>query len=108
MIRYTTPTVTLTVNGIGNLDLSAAEEVVVTLIQGETQYDKTGSDLEIDGNKISFVLSEAETAALAADVSTLVQVNWTWQNDDESLGRAATNIIRIPIGKQLYQEAMTE
>lgn len=108
MIRYTTPTVTLTVNGIGNLDLSAAEEVVVTLIQGETQYDITGNDLEIEGNTISFQLSEEQTAALTEDVSVLCQVNWTWQNDGGTLGRGATNIVRIPIGKQLYQEAMTE
>ena len=108
MIQWTTPTITLTINGVPDLNLADATEIVVSLRQGSTQYDKTGSDLEIDGNKITFGLSEEETAALAADVSTLVQVNWPWANDDESLGRAATNIIRLPIGQQLYQEAMTE
>lgn len=108
MIQWTTPTITLTINGVRGLDLSEAQEVIVTLIQGSTQYDKTGSDLEIEGNTISFALSEAETAALAADLSVLCQVNWTWTNADETLGRGATNIIKIPIGKQLYQEAMTE
>ena len=108
MIQWTTPTVTLTVNGLRDRDLSEMQEVIVTMVQGSTQYDKTGSDLDIDGNKISFALSEAETAALAADLSALCQVNWTWENADGTIGRGATNIIRIPIGKQLYQEAMTE
>ena len=108
MIQWTTPTITLTVNGVRGLDLAEAQEVIVTLIQGSIQYNKTGSDLEIDGNKISFMLSEAETAALDADVSILAQVNWTWVSDNGTIGRGATNIIKLSIGKQLYQEAMTE
>ena len=80
----------------------------------ETAEEQNGKDAKKKQRRAEAALLtlkkkvEEQTAALAADVSTLVQVNWTWANDDESLGRAATNIIRLPIGQQLYQEAMTE
>ena len=108
MIQWTTPTITLTVSGVENLDLAEAEEVVVTLTQGNYQLQKTGNDLTIDENTVAFVLTEEESSRLAPDASVQVQVNWTYRNADQSLRRAATSVTRIDVGKQTYKEAMTE
>ena len=108
MIQWTTPTITLTVSGVENLDLAEAEEVVVTLTQGNYQLQKTGNDLTIDGATATFTLTEDESRKLAENASVQVQVNWTYRNSDQTLRRAATSIARIDVGKQLYKEAMTE
>ena len=107
MIPWTTPTIVLTISGVEGLDLSQAEEVIVTLKQGDYSLEKTGNDLTLDENKITIVLSEEESAQLLADHSCMCQVNWTYLNADQSIRRAATNITRINIGKQLHQEEMT-
>ena len=106
MIQWTTPTIKLTISGVEGLDLSEAEEVIVTLTQGTLTYEKTGNDLTIDENKISFVLTEEESSQLAFDATVQVQVHWTYLNADQSLRRAATNITRIRIDKQLHAEEM--
>ena len=108
MIPWTTPTIVLTISGVEGLDLSQAEEVIVTLKQGDYSLEKTGNDLTLDGNKITIVLSEEESSQLLADHSCMCQVNWTYLNADQSIRRAATNITRIDIGRQLHQEGMTE
>ena len=106
MIQWTTPTIRLTISGVEGLDLSEAEEVIVTLTQGNLTFEKTGNDLTLDENKISFVLTEEESSQLAFDATVQVQVNWTYLSLG-NLRRAATNITRINIGKQLHQEEMT-
>ena len=108
MIQWTTPTIVLTVSGVEGLDLSAAEEVVVTLTQGNYRLQKTGNDLTLDGATATFTLTEDESRKLMENASVQVQVNWTYRNADQTLRRAATNITRIDVGKQLYKEAMTE
>ena len=108
MIQWTTPTIRLTISGVEGLDLSEAEEVIVTLKQGDYSLEKTGNDLTLDENKITIVLSEEESSQLLADHSCMCQVNWTYLNADQSIRRAATNITRIDIGRQLHQEGMTE
>lgn len=108
MIQWTTPTIVLTVSGVEGLDLTEAEEVVVTLTQGNYQLQKTGNDLTLDGATVTFTLTEDESRRLAENASVQVQVNWTYRNADQNLRRAATSIARIDVGKQLYKEAMTE
>ena len=108
MIQWTTPTIVLTVSGVEGLDLTEAEEVVVTLTQGNYQLQKTGNDLTLDGATVTFTLTEDESRKLAENASVQVQVNWTYRNADQTLRRAATSITRIDVGKQLYKEAMTE
>ena len=108
MIQWTTPTITLTVSGVENLDLAEAEEVVVTLTQGNYQLQKTGNDLTIDENTVAFRLTEDESRRFQSDRSALCQVNWTYLNANGTLTRAATNIISIAIGRQTYQEMMTD
>ena len=107
MIRYTTPTISLIVEGV---DLTS-KDVYVTLEQGKHELTKKGSDLtistetvqQVTNTLISFTLSQAESAAFKLSASAAVQVNWI-----SSAGvRTATEIKTINILKNLLEEVIT-
>lgn len=108
MIQWTTPTIKLTISGVHQLDLSEAEEVIVTLTQGATKIEKTGNDLTLDGANITFTLTEEESAQFDPGSYILAQVNWTFLNADQSLRRAATLTTRIDVTKNTHPEGMIE
>lgn len=76
MIRYTTPTITLTVGG----DISEADQVWVTLRQASKMVTVEKDDLTIsyadEASTISFTLSQQQSAVFSARSSVQVQVNW--------------------------------
>lgn len=80
MINYTTPTITLTVEGV---DISSFD-VYVTLEQGKTELTKNGADLTITTETvqqttntiIAFTLSQTESATFDYSRYVNVQVNW--------------------------------
>ena len=109
MIRYTTPTLSLKVTG-ADLSDEHITNVYVTLQQGDLILTKDGQDLDYDAehNTVLVFLSEAETAAFAADNPVLVQVNWLYTNADGTTRRAATNIAKISVTRQLLTEELTQ
>lgn len=102
MINYTTPTISLTVEGV---DLTG-QDVYVSLAQGAVELTKTGADLTItheeDDTKIIFQLSQDESAVFKFNSSVSVQVNWI------SIAgvRSATEIKSIPVMKNLLDEVI--
>ena len=107
MINYTTPTITLTVVGV---DLSE-QEVYVSLEQNSVELTKTGNDLmittetvqQVTTSTITFVLTQAESAAFAYAKPVNVQVNWI-----DALGiRDATDIQSIPVMRNILDEVLT-
>lgn len=108
MIQWTTPTIKLTIAGVQGLDLSEATEVIVTLTQGQTKVEKTGSVLDLDQNKITFTLTEEESALFEANRGVEAQVNWTFENADHTLRRAATRLTVIDVTKNTHPEGMIE
>ena len=106
MINYTTPTISLTVEG---RDLSSAN-VYVTLEQGCTELTKTGADLsiststrgQITDSTITFVLSQDESAMFSTRSRVAVQVNWI---NAEGV-REATEAKGIGVTRNLLEEVI--
>ena len=106
MIKYTTPTITLTIEGV---DLSA-QDVYVTLQQGNLELTKSGSDLTIDtetvqqitNTDISFTLTQEESALFKFNASVSVQVNWISAQGV----RAATEIKKLNVMDNLLDEVI--
>lgn len=106
MIRYTTPTISLSVDGA---DLTG-KEVYVSLEQGNTELLKKGSDLTIDVEitdehpvtHITFALTQEETAVFKCGSSIAVQVNWISADGV----RAATGIKTINVKQNLLDSVI--
>lgn len=106
MINFTTPTITLTVEGV---DISS-QDVYVTLEQGKQELTKTGADLTISTQTeegvtdtiIVFMLSQEESALFRVNAPVSIQVNWI----SASGIRAATEIRTIPVMRNLLDEVV--
>ena len=105
MINYTTPTITLTVEGVN----ISAFDIFVTLEQGKTELTKTGAELtistetvgQITNTIISFMLSQKESASF--DYSRYVDVQVNWFNNGT---RNATEIERIEVMRNLLDRVI--
>ena len=107
MINFTTPTITLIVEGIdiSNLD------VYVTIQQGCYEMTKRGPDLvvtpvqndNVTDTSIVFTLSQEESASFMFNHSAAIQVNWISQQGV----RGATEIKGIPVLRNLLDEVIS-
>lgn len=102
MIRYTTPTITLT---ISNFVLPDNVEVYVTLKQGTTIVTRDNATYEQNDSSltISLTLTQEETGGFKPSSPVQVQVNWI-----DSFGvRCATKIATIASFENLLDEVIT-
>ncbi len=97
--RGTTPTLVLTFTD-PNLDLTAAEDVYVTLKNGQAKITKTGDALEVEPKKISVFLNQTETLGFPEGPAE-IQVNWTGGGK-----RAASEIASFYFTRQLLDEVL--
>ena len=105
MIRGTTPTFQLTVNGVE--DLTPADHVYVTIQQGPVTLTLTGDELEISQNVISCFLTQDKSMQLIEQQKAKLQVNWTYAPDSSGIvKRAATRVKEIVIGEQLLRRVL--
>lgn len=104
MIRGTTPTFRLTISG--DVDLSLADNVYVSIKQGNTYVELTGDELEIDGNVISCYLSQEKSLRLIENVKAKIQVNWLYNDAYGNVKRDATVVKEITIGEQLIKRVL--
>jgi len=105
MIRGTTPTITFTIQN-QDVDLTAAENVYVTFVQGITVIQKSNDDLEIEARTVSVWLTQEESLKLADGSNCKVQINWTYLATDGEVRRAATEVKTINIGEQLLKRVI--
>ena len=106
MINYTTPTITLTVEGV---DLTG-KDIYVTLEQGAKELNKSGTALtvttdthdQITDTVIQFTLSQEESAAFRFNIAASVQVNWISSDGV----RAATEIKTIGVMRNLLDRVV--
>lgn len=99
MVQATTPTFILTLPS--DIDLSLADSVQLTLIQGNYTITKLKSDMDIDANVVSVYLSQEDTVNLHRGLARL-QLNWTY--GDHS--RACSNIAEIQVEENLLKEVL--
>lgn len=105
MIRGTTPTITINITNGGDLDLTTADDLYVTLRQGQRIITKK-FDVTIDEQSVSFCLTQREAFSLEEGPAE-VQINWTYTDaDDNTKRRAATQIKQIQIRRQLLDEVI--
>ena len=106
MIRGTTPTFTFTILS-DDVDLTAAESVYVTIVQGGVAINKTGEALDVGEKTVECWLTQEESMQLAENPNADVQINWTYlAPGSEEVRRAATKIKSIPITKQLLKRVI--
>lgn len=102
MINYTTPTISLTVEGI---DLTG-KDVYVTLEQGCHQLTKKGNDLAVTiedtDTNIALTLTQEESAIFDFNRNASIQVNWISSNGV----RSATDIKKIDVMRNLLDEVI--
>lgn len=106
MINYTTPTITLTVEGV---DLTG-QDVYVSLEQKPAELTKTGSDLtittetheQVTDTVIELTLTQEESAMFKPNNQVWLQVNWISQTGR----RAATEIKSFPALVNLLDEVL--
>ena len=105
MIRATTPTITITING--DVDLTLADEVYVSITQANTQIELSGDDLEVGVKTVSCWLSQEQSLRLVSGLAARVQVNLIYTDTDGVVQRRATEIGSIDIGEQLIKRVLT-
>ena len=105
MINYTTPTISLVVEGV-----TLEGDIYVTLEQGRIELTKTGEDLtvtntthdQVTDTNISFMLSQTESAQFKFNMACNVQVNWITASGI----RRATEIKSVPVMRNLLDEVI--
>lgn len=105
MIRGTTPLIHMNIINGGELDLTEAEDLYITLRQGNTVITKR-DELVIDAQSVGFSFTQRESLRLKEGPAE-VQVNWIYVDPEDNVKRrAATRIQRIEIGGQLLDEVI--
>ena len=101
MVRYTTPTFTLTLPD--SVDLTMASNVYVTFAKanGGVVITKTGEALEVSEHQVDVYLNQEETGAFSMGI-VKIQLNWTYANGD----RACSDIATIDISPNLLDEVL--
>ena len=107
MIKYTTPTITLVVEGV---DLTG-KNIYATLEQGCRELTKKGSEMTVTTETVgertdtvlTMVLSQEESASFDFNRNVYIQVNWIASNGV----RAATEIKAILVMKNLLDEVIS-
>ena len=110
MIRATTPTI---LARIRDVDLTAANEVFVTIRQYGQEITLTGEDIDVTKvteddktrTEITFHLTQLTSLSLREGKAE-IQVNWLYVRDGELL-RGATKFTCFPIDKQILARVLT-
>lgn len=106
MVRATTPTFTLVIQE-ESVDLTLARNVYVTMEQGATKITKTGQDVETETRIVKVWLNQEESLALKEGTPLALQVNWTYLDPDGvTIRRAATNVAKVNVTRQLLDEVI--
>lgn len=106
MIKYTTPTITLVVEGV---DLTG-KDIYATLEQGCRELTKKGSDMTVTTEQVgertdtvmTMMLTQEESASFDFNRNASVQVNWITAGGV----RGATEIKKIDVMRNLLDEVI--
>lgn len=107
MIPYTTPSFVISIDG--DIDLTEATDVYVTIVQRDLRVTKNGSDVAIseDGKTVSIWLTQEESSRFAVGTAQ-AQVNWVYVDAvDGEIRRASTEPLTVQVGTQLYEQVIT-
>ena len=104
MVKYTTPTFSLTVST--SVDLTEADNVYATFSSlNHLLFTKTGTDLDVSAHQVDVYLSQEETAQIPTG-SLNVQLNWTYQQGG-LVKRACSEIASVNVTPNLLNEVVS-
>ena len=98
MRRGTTPTISITVKGLSDIQINKA---YLTLKQRGTVVEKTEADMEIDGDMLQVALTQEETLKFMARAEINVQLRVLSTNNTAY----ASNIVTVPV-EAILKEGM--
>lgn len=104
MIRGTTPDIRITIKNPGDLDLTTALSVYVTIWQNGRSVTKTGDQVVVNAASVEFDLTQQESLGFCEGAAE-AQINWTYQGSDR-VKRGATKWTEITIGRQLLEKVV--
>ena len=108
MIPYTTPFLTIHIKN--TVDMTLAEEIVMTSSQGdELSISKSGEAVAVgeDKKSVSCWLTQEESARFTPGPAK-AQCNWIYTDAISGrVRRAATKPVRIKVDQQLYKAVIT-
>ena len=90
MRRGTTPTISITVKGLSDIQINKA---YLTLKQRGTVVEKTEADMKIDGDMLQVALTQEETLKFMARAEINVQLRVLSTNNTAY----ASNIVTVPV-----------
>ncbi len=90
MYRGTTPTISLTVDKLSEIDWKS---IYLTIKQYNRTIEKTADEMQIDGNNITVTLTQDETLKLAAGFAVKLQLRVL----TKGAVAYATQIITVPV-----------
>lgn len=96
MVRGTTPTFRLMLSD-ETVNLTEALNVYATFKQGSNVITKTGEEITVTANEVDVYMNQSETLSFSISNNIEVQLNWTYVDGR----RACSNIIVVPVGKNL-------
>ena len=101
--RGTTPTLSIVFSQekYPTLDLTRAQNVIVTVVSGLKKVSKTIDQLDVSERQIDVYLTQTDT--LDFGKTAKVQANWL----DPDGKRLATVVRDVPVGEQLYERVMS-
>ena len=104
MVKYTTPTFSLTVST--SVDLTEADNVYATFSAGSRLlFTKTGEDLDVSAHQVDVYFGQEETAQFPTGAVS-VQLNWTYQQGG-LVKRACSEIASVNVTPNLLSEVVS-
>ena len=100
MYRGTTPTISLTVNGLSELQIHSA---YLTIKQGGKVIEKIADDITIDGDSLKATLSQTETLGFEAGLNVSIQLRVL----TKSSTAYATKVLKVPVEEVLKDGEIT-
>lgn len=94
MRRGTTPTITITAEGLADIKVKKA---FLTIKQQDTELTKTLDDIQIDGETITVTLTQEETLMFTGDTNANLQIRVLSDSDTAY----ASQIVQVHIGNIL-------
>ena len=103
MVKYTTPTFSLTVST--SVDLTDATNIYATFIAPGVNITKTGDDLDVSEHQVDVFFTQAETGSIPQG-ALRIQLNWTYLQGGVAK-RACSEIASVNVTPNLLSEVVS-
>jgi hypothetical protein len=100
--QYTTPTITITIEGASEI-LANADRVIVTFARNRYLYDLDGI---VDGDTVTVSLTQEQTATLKGSIQ--VEVSVVTKNDNGSLNIIKSETMTMEVEPSIKQEIIED